>query len=268
VSRYFTYKTNPCWLAYVAASLLVMGTGLAQDSTRQPVTADTGTYLQSYWHHGWRMIKSPLRYNSDQWITACGSLAFAGSMIALDEPLNIPMLRWNGPGAEQFGKAGDLVGGLYVQAGITSGALLYGSLAKRPGWINFGLDNLQAQVFSGGVTFLFKHVFHRARPETGADAFTWYGPFQQFKNTSFFSGHTSWAFSTANMIFLHSKKKWWVGVLSFGGATAVGLSRMQQQKHWASDVVMGAIMGTAISTYVYRQQERRRAARQQLKRVL
>ena len=70
------------------------------------------------------------------------------------------------------------------------------------------------------------------------------------------------------MIFLHSHKKWWVGVLSFGGATAVGLSRMQQQKHWSSDVAMGAIMGTAISSWVYHQQEKRRAIKTRIKTVL
>jgi hypothetical protein len=30
----------------------------------------------------------------------------------------------------------------------------------------------------------------------------------------------------------------------YAGATAVGLSRMYHNKHWASDVVMGAAIGT------------------------
>ncbi|HEU4563201.1 MAG TPA: phosphatase PAP2 family protein, partial [Gemmatimonadaceae bacterium] len=37
---------------------------------------------------------------------------------------------------------------------------------------------------------------------------------------------------------------WIVGPLMYGGATMVGLSRMYHNKHWASDVVLGAAIGT------------------------
>jgi membrane-associated phospholipid phosphatase len=35
-----------------------------------------------------------------------------------------------------------------------------------------------------------------------------------------------------------------VGPALYGGATMVGLSRMYNNKHWASDVVVGAAIGT------------------------
>ena len=250
------------WLLWPMALL-----GWQQTAHAQVSKSDTANYLQSYWYNGIGLLKRPLHFNAEQWITASGSLVFVGSMIALDEPINIPLQTWNSPGAVQFGKAGDAAGGLPVQLGISGSAILLGSVAKQPGLLQFGLDNLQAQAMTGGVTLLVKNLFHRARPETGNGAFRWYGPINGWGNESFYSGHTAMAFSTANMIFLHSKKKWWVGVLSFGAATAVGISRMQQQKHWSSDVVMGAIMGTAISSWVYKQQEKRRTARKQLKLV-
>ena len=37
---------------------------------------------------------------------------------------------------------------------------------------------------------------------------------------------------------------WIIGPLMYGGATAVGLSRMYHNRHWASDVVIGAAIGT------------------------
>ena len=37
---------------------------------------------------------------------------------------------------------------------------------------------------------------------------------------------------------------WYVAPVMYGGATLVGLSRMYHNKHWASDVVLGAGIGT------------------------
>jgi membrane-associated phospholipid phosphatase len=233
--------------------------------------ADTSSYLASYWHNGVGMVKSPLHFSTDQWITAAGSLVFVGSMVALDEPINAFAVNWTTDGWETFGKAGDVAGGLPVQLGLSGSAILVGSLAKSKPILNFGLDNLQAQVFTGGLALVVKNLFHRARPLTNEGAFKWYGPFKNWGDDnyqSFFSGHTAIMFSTANMLFLHSKKNIWVGILGFGAATAVGLSRMQQQKHWSSDVVMGAIVGTAVSSFVYKQQEKRRSAKAKLRPIL
>jgi membrane-associated phospholipid phosphatase len=227
--------------------------------------ADSVSYLASYWYDGIGLLERPLKWNGEQWVTAGGLLAFTGAMVTLDEAINIPAANWNSTFAEDFGKAGEIAGGVPVQLGISGGAILVGTLAHNNHITNFGLDNLQAQIFTGGMAFLFKNLSHRARPETGEGAFAWYGPINGWGNQSFFSGHTAMAFCTANMLFLHSHKKWWVGVLAFGGATAVGISRMQQQKHWGSDVVMGAIMGTAVSSWVYKQQEKRRMVRHQVK---
>ena len=37
---------------------------------------------------------------------------------------------------------------------------------------------------------------------------------------------------------------WLVAPVMFGGASLVGVSRMYHDKHWASDVVLGAAVGT------------------------
>jgi membrane-associated phospholipid phosphatase len=158
-----------------------------------------------------------------------------------------------------------VVGNLPFQFGLSGAALGVGYISKNKKWQHFALDNLQAQLFTGGVTFIIKELSHRARPETGKDNYEWYGPFNGNGNESFFSGHTALSFSTATMIFLHTGRKWWVAVLGYSAASAVGISRMQQQKHWASDVVAGAMVGTATAQFIYNQQQKRRAQQQRLK---
>lgn len=224
-------------------------------ATKKPAS---NTYLASYPKNLLGMAKAPIRWSADQWLQFGGSVILVGVLVPTDEVLNIPFENWTTPAANTFGEAGDVVGGAPFQFGLTGAALGVGLVTKNKKWQNFALDNLQAQIFTGGLTWVFKELTHRARPESGAGNFAWYGPFHGQTHKSFFSGHTSLSFSTATMIFLHTGKKWWVGALSYGAASAVGISRMQQQKHWASDVVAGALMGTTVANFIYKQQENRR----------
>jgi len=238
----------------VFASLLV---GAQTDS--MPVKKSG--YIGSYLYNGVALLKSPGKWNKEDWFQFGGSMTIVGVLIPMDKVLNIPFENWKTKGAENFGNAGDAIGGLPIQFSITGLALGAGLISGHKPLQHFALDNLQAQLFTGGITFVVKEVFQRARPESGMDNFAFYGPFHGGGNVSFFSGHTSLAFSTATMVFLHAKRKWWVGVLSYGIATGVGVSRLQKQKHWSSDVVAGAIAGTVVSGFVYRMQEKRRAAK-------
>ena len=57
------------------------------------------------------------------------------------------------------------------------------------------------------------------------------------------------AFAAASAVVSEAERGWpghfWlVAPAMYGGATLVGLSRMYHDKHWASDVVLGAAIGT------------------------
>lgn len=69
------------------------------------------------------------------------------------------------------------------------------------------------------------------------------------KDFSFPSGHTSASFAAAVAIFTHNKK--W-GVLPLILAVLIGFSRLYLYVHFPSDVLGGALIGTAcaVSSYV------------------
>jgi membrane-associated phospholipid phosphatase len=108
-------------------------------------------------------------------------------------------------------------------------------------------------MFAQGVTFMLKGTVGRSRPfmtnGKDPDDFHLGKGFSSGDWTSFPSGHTSTAFAAAAAV-TNETTRWWphstwiVGPLMYGGATAVGLSRMYHNKHWASDVALGAAIGT------------------------
>ncbi len=101
------------------------------------------------------------------------------------------------------------------------------------------------------VATTLKHTINRARP------FETYPDIQKLTSggsSSFPSGHTSDAFSTATSLSL-AFPKWYVIAPSFTYATLVGYSRMHLGVHYPSDVLAGAIVGAGSAFLCYQAQK-------------
>lgn len=71
-------------------------------------------------------------------------------------------------------------------------------------------------------------------------------------NQSFPSGHTATAFMTATMLSKeYGHKSPLIGIGAYGVATATGLMRMANNKHWLSDVMVGAGIGILSTEFGY-----------------
>jgi len=147
---------------------------------------------------------------------------------------------------------------IFVREVATPGSIIIGStlyVVGRTGgnerMAELGLHGLEALAVGGGLTFVLKGVIGRARPYKGLDSPRNFGLWRGFANEdyrSFPSGHTVMAFAAAAAV-TSTTNRWWpqstwyVGPAMYGGATLAGMSRMYDNKHWASDVVVGAAIG-------------------------
>lgn len=129
----------------------------------------------------------------------------------------------------------------------------FGRYAHHPDIEDLGWHGTEAVVLATGVTGLLKGVLGRSRPyvtnDTNPRDFNFGKGFSGEDRTSFPSGHTTVAFAAASSATSEAQRIWpghtWiVAPVTYGGATLVGLSRMYHNKHWASDVVLGAGIGT------------------------
>jgi membrane-associated phospholipid phosphatase len=110
-----------------------------------------------------------------------------------------------------------------------------------------------------------KQLIHRHRPYqvredaiAGKGLFSQYiidGPASNLSYTSFPSGHTNAIFAVASSISYTYRDKFWVPVLAYSIAGFSGVSRIHDRKHWASDVLMGAVSGWAIGRFVAKHNE-------------
>jgi membrane-associated phospholipid phosphatase len=151
-----------------------------------------------------------------------------------------------------------------VPGAFIIGATMYatGRLSHSERLAELGLHGTEALLIGEGVGSVMKDVLGRARPyaDTAPNPNDWQ-VFRGFKHgesyRSFPSGHTVAGFAAAAAVSAETSV-WWphaiyvIGPTMYGGAALIGLSRMYENRHWASDVIMGAAIGTFAGTKVVR----------------
>lgn len=121
-----------------------------------------------------------------------------------------------------------------------------------------GLHSVESILLADMLGGTIKVLAGRQRPFVDInkpDNFQFLRGFSDDKYRSFPSGHTITAFAFASTVSRETQF-WWphqtylVGTIFYGGATLVGISRMYNNMHWASDVMAGAAIGTLVGLKV------------------
>ena len=143
---------------------------------------------------------------------------------------------------------------------LVSPALMLLPQIKTKEWNNtltYSVMYFEVALFNVGITELSKLLTHRARPYLYGDNISLTEKNDIIKDEyvydSFFSGHTSAAFSSAVFLSktysdIYGNNTWskviWISSLSLAATT--GYLRYESGQHFPTDIIAGAIIGSAI----------------------
>jgi len=135
---------------------------------------------------------------------------------------------------DRLGVAGDIfnvMGNNYVLAGASVSAFIGAKLADAPKVALTAGTMTEALALTQVFTIAIKYATQRTRPDDSNDL-------------SFPSGHAASSFALATVIEVFYGPLY--GIPSYAVATMIALSRLDKNKHFASDTVAGALLGTLI----------------------
>lgn len=151
--------------------------------------------------------------------------------------------------------------------GIASVAYGAGRIGRDGRLADIGLHTGESIVTAEVLDFIVKGVAGRSRPyvsnDTNPDDFRFLRGFRKGEDySSFPSGHAAASFAAAAALGSEGARWWpdqkrYVTPLAYTGATLVALSRLYNNKHWASDVAFGAMIGTLSGQKLVRHQHAR-----------
>lgn len=186
------------------------------------------------------LAKTPFQVENDNIFITLGIAGAVGLTYIFDRDIQS-----NVSGISSLNKAADagtLAGDPFIHLGFA--ALVYGGgiAANSLKWKKTGEMIGEALILADASTLIIKEATGRGRPNVSSSKSHFY-PFAIKRDfDSFPSMHTSSSFALASVLAATSEKLS-MKILYYSAATFVGFSRIYKNKHWASDIVLGAALG-------------------------
>lgn len=199
----------------------------------------------------------PFHMTKKDWLNAGKFAVIAGALSFADEPIQkfALDLRNHNPALRHVSRYVTNFGGTY-EAYILGGLGAYGFVFKNDKMQTTTLLATQAYITGGALESVLKFLTGRQRPYYTDSTIvqaepTFHGPLYKTPldpngkktNSSFPSGHTTVAFAAATVFAMEYHNKPLIPIFAYSAATLIGLSRIAENKHWATDVLSGAAIG-------------------------
>jgi membrane-associated phospholipid phosphatase len=182
-------------------------------------------------------VKHIPRRNSLYWWAAGTAAALA--VHPEDKDINARLV---GSGtADTMFAPGHIIGSTYLMLGASAATYVWGRAMDQPRAQHLGMDLIESSILAEGLTQGMKLIARRDRPIQINGG-------TQSKTYSFPSGHATITFAAATVLQQHLGYK--AAIPTYLVAAYVAMSRLHDNRHYASDVIFGAATGIVVGRSV------------------
>lgn len=188
------------------------------------------------------LAAAPFQLENGNILITLGVAGAVGLTYAFDEQIRDKLTARTDRTLDKAADAGSLMGDPYLHLGLAT--LVYGGalLADSAKWKETGEMMAEALILADASTLFIKEASGRGRPGATRDKddFRPFGLKKEYDSMP--SMHTSSSFALASVLAATSDSIL-MKTAYYSAATFVGFSRAYQNRHWASDVILGAALG-------------------------
>lgn len=181
-----------------------------------------------------------------RWWEGAAVVSGIALLSTLDEPVQQATQAARSASKDDLAALARHMGQPEVFVSVPGALFVTGLLTHRPGLERAAGRVAASLLLAGGITVGGKLVVGRLRPNQTDEPYL----FKPFSGADGFpSGHTTMAFALATALAdeLHRP---WASVALLTAAAGTGWSRLNDNKHWLSDVVAGATVGIASAQFI------------------
>ena len=204
-------------------------------AAKEAPSKPTRGFVSALVHNMGDDLKHMPRMNSVYWLA--GGAALAVAVHPADDRINGRLVNSS---TNNLWVPGKVIGGTPTILGASFATYIVGRAEGMPRLQHLGMDELEAAILTEGIVEGAKQIGRRDRP-LNADG-------TRQSGFSFPSGHSATTFAAATVLQQHLGYK--AGIPTYLIASYVAMSRLHDNRHFASDVVFGAATGIMIGRSV------------------
>ncbi len=223
-----------------------------QSQMNPPAQNDFKIFMED----GVNLATAPFSFTSTDWLKAGAFVIATGLAFSLDPTIKEEVNYQHTPALDNATGFGEKYGSISYAGIFAGGMYLTGKIIGNKSLATTGRMLTESVLYSGLAVSLLKYTVGRSRPYTDEGPVTMFTYSFQEANVSFPSGHTATAFAISTVLANRIDNPI-ATVALYGLAGFTGYQRIYDDKHWFSDVFVGAAIGYFIGRSIVNSEENR-----------
>ena len=224
---------------FAAGRAVAVDRAVAADRPGPPPRRTLREACRTFAADGRYLITFPARAKvKGAWLTA-GVAAATALAINRDEEVRAQVLESDGRTARRVATKFEPLGRYEVEAAALGTLYLIGRRTGDARLVSTAATAFESYLWAGIITSVSKGAFGRERPGLGSEEGRFFAG-----DTIFPSGHTTRSFAVAAVLAERHGRR--AALIAYPVAALIGLSTVEEDRHWASDIIAGAGLGLAI----------------------